>query len=140
MAFDIKLHGIVERPVIRSGRGASSDLPALAEEVKPLIAEALQLPRDKALPIVIPSEQASDLVRALRAAGSEAGVTVRFLRHPRYENGEQVTKVRKGDGVMINVTVPFEYTNKSRSTVRVTFWTAKKVIRKPKVQSVETAS
>lgn len=133
MAFDIKQHVAVDRPTIRSGRSASSNLPALVEEVKPLLAEALQLPADKALPVVVPAEQAADLVRALRAAGDEANVTVRFKRFPRLdENGEQIIRYSKDDGRPTEVSDPFEYTSKNRQNVRITFWTGKKIERKAK--------
>lgn len=135
MALDIKVQTVTDRPANRSGRAGTSVLPELTEEVKPLIAEALKLPADKAFPVTVPADQVNDLTRALRAAGELENVTVRFLRHPRFDdNGEQVTKTREKDGVVINVTDPFQYTNKARSTVRVTFWTTKKVIRKSKKQ------
>lgn len=133
MALDIKQHAPVERPITRSGRAGTSELPALVEEVKPLLAEAMQLPADRALPVVVPTEQATDLVRALRIAGTEADVTVRFKRHQRYaEDGEQVFMVNKKTGRTVAVTDPFEYTNKAKTNVRVTFWTAKKIVRKSK--------
>ncbi len=134
MALDIKQHAAVERPIIASGRQASGELAALIEEVQPLITEVLQLPADKALPVTLPTEQATDLVRALRAAGDAAGVTVRFKRFPRLDETGNVVRIAvkdKPDEVR-TVFDPFEYTNKSQSNVRVTFWTTKKIVRKPK--------
>lgn len=133
MAFDIKQQAPVERPIIKSGRGASSNFPALVEEVGLLVAEALRLPPDKALPVVVPTEQATDLVRALRAAGELETVTVRFKRFPRVDlNGEPMYTVPKDENPEMAkpITDPFEYTSKNRQNVRVTFWTGKKVERK----------
>ena len=135
MALDIKQHAAVERPIIASGRQASGEFAALIEEVQPLITEVLQLPADKALPVTLPTEQVSDLVRALRAAGDAANVTIRFKRFPRLdENGNQAMTVPKNDddSEPKPLSDPFEYINKSQSTVRVIFWISKKVVRKPK--------
>lgn len=130
MALDIKQHAAVARPVTRSGRAGTSELPALVEEVRPLLGDAMQLPADRALPVVVPAEQATDLIRALRAAGDEANVTVRFKRSPHLgDDGEQEIRVSKKNGRHTLATDPFEYTNKSKSTVRVTFWTTTKVVR-----------
>jgi hypothetical protein len=138
MALDIKQHAPTDRPVIASGRSGTSDLPALVEEVDPLMIEALGLPKDKALPVTVPTDQASDLVRALRAAGEKAGVTVRFKRFPRLDDdGNRVMTVPKdgSDKESKPLSDPFEYTNKAKSTVRVTFWTSKKVERKSKQET-----
>lgn len=138
MAFDIKQHAPVDRPVIASGRGADSNLPALKEEVAPLIDEAVKLDSDKALPLVVPIEQATDLVRALRAVGEDRNLTVRFKRFPRIgEDGERETKT-VGDGDKqrtVPVTDPFEFTNRSKSSVRVTFWTVKKITKQRKAKT-----
>jgi len=134
MPLNIRKGDVVERPVIASGRAGTSVLPELIEEVKPLIVEAMQLGSDKALPLVVPAEEINDLVRALRAAAELENVTVRFKRFPRIgDDGATIVRTR-GEGeqqTTAPVTDPFEDANKSGSNKRVTFWTTRKVIRKP---------
>ena len=133
MPLNITVQETTDRPVIQGGRAASSVLPALIEEVRPLVKDAMELPADKALPVVVPTDQKEDLVRALRAAGEQENVTVRFKRFPRLNGlGETMTKtIGEGEKTReVPVTDPWEPATKRGGSVRVTFWTSKKVQRK----------
>lgn len=134
MPLNITQHAVTDRPMIASGRAGTSILPALVEEVMPLIKEAVKLSADKALPLVVPDGERDDLVRALRAAGDKEGVTVRFKRFPRYDpEGNRVTRVREKDGHETPLSDPYEPAGRNKS--RVTFWTTKKVQRKRRTKS-----
>ena len=134
MALDIKVQDHVDRPLVGGGKADTETI----DEVRPLVKEAQKLPDNKALPLVVPANQAQSLINALRAVGEELNLTIRFKRFPKIgEDGQQLTREAKRkdkDGNETTVTVKeydsFEFTNKTKRDARVTFWTTKKVIRK----------
>jgi hypothetical protein len=129
MAFSVKVESPTDRPKQHSTRTADESW----RELIPLVQEAIQL-YDNALPIVVPEDEAPGVVTALRKAGIEQNVTIRFQTFPVIDpetGAQKVNDQKKG--------VVSYFQSARKGHVRITFWTSKKIYRPKARKDSQTA-